>query len=176
MKILISLTVLYCCIYINSCVLKRNSSENIVAAGSKQSDIIDTLKWYYYVYNFMERAAFHDSISHNKIMLDPIECDIVFNGSKKKNEDSAYYFFSLYKPGYSFGYIETGGADGLAIFKGNITPFLTHVILESNNNPDSVKYFFSIANNNFIQYLKTYKGQMGEWLRFEAMRRNILQK
>ena len=161
-------------LFVFSCNAHKNSSTDSMEKLVDNSATIDSLKWSYYVYNYSSLAVFHDTLTRNKITFSPVECDIVFDGSATVSKDSIYYMFSLTKPGYKFGFVDPGIADRLAIINGNITPILQHGYLNITKYPDSVKHYYDLANVHFIEYLKNYKGSIGEWLKKQALKNKIL--
>lgn len=146
---------------------------NPIRNSVDKSDLIDSLKWAYYVYNYSESASFRDTFPpYQRFKFRPVECDINFDGSRNIGKDSFYYMFSLVKPGHEFCYVE-GIATGFNVYKGNIIPYMQHGVLDFTKYPDSVRYYYNLMNKDFIKYLSSYTGEIGKWLQKEKIKRNI---
>jgi|688.fasta_scaffold273811_1 hypothetical protein len=139
-----------------------------------QNTLADSIKWHYYVYNHSCYAIFYDSLRKIDTLIPVIECRIGINDSSLVSKDSIFYSLSLFKPGYNYGYIRYASADGLARYYGNIIPTSHQGIIDYRKNPDSVKYYFLLAERKFIIYLKNYKGFLDPWLKDEAIKRKII--
>ena len=155
----------------------KNTGENPQFVSRNLDSIakIDSMRWYYYVMNCYGEALFYDSSSQKQVKIAPAECDAILDQISKVNKDSSTYYFSFFKPGMYFKYVDKiVYCSGIKDFNHNISPSFHLVKMDIESNTDSMKIYLRGSDSSFRAYLKGYKGHISDWLKQEAIKRKVL--
>ena len=140
---------------------------------------IDSLKWKMYVLSYnINLIKMVDTGIRYQVLRDsvfkPVECELKITKEIVKN-DTVEYYIDFQRLNEKDRYRQPNKSYvGIGFVKKSKKYFPIHgnseIIVK-----DGIFYdFFEKREQQFIAYLKTYKGNMTPWLKHEALKRNIL--
>jgi len=135
---------------------------------------VDSMKWYYYMATYNSDAYFYDSIKDKMIKLNPLECDVVLEDVIEYGKDSSKYIFSFTYENMYFKTTKPLSCVGIRNYDRIISPIFNHITFDYENNRDSARSYMSNHDSTFRVYLRNYHGRFADWLKQEAIKRNVI--
>ena len=137
---------------------------------------IDSLIWILYAANFQKEALHGEDRKMPKLY--PVQCNFLFRDVTILGKDTIQYFFSFYYKNPEIYYqIDPDDAFGVVTIQ-NVNRYLVggHLQMDKPATPKLSQQFFIKRDTLFRNYLKTYNGELSDWLRNEAVKRGVLIK
>lgn len=158
-------------------VISSGDSSMSVVLNNYGKDVdeakIDSFKWILYAASFRS-----DAIAGKEMpKLRPVQCSFSLWDIKFLGKDTARYMFNFYYKDPNVGYwLDPNDQYGVATIKG-VKRYLFggHWQMDIPATPGLSEKFFNKQDSLFRNYLKTYNGEMNDWLREEAIKRGVIE-
>lgn len=147
--------------------------------SSKEDSMIREAKWITYALNHDKKAI--DGTDKEPLPIDFVEASVVETSKKRMAGDTLEVLFSFaYKKTFNkkngnYYLARPSHCPGVLVINKKTLYPICDIDFMKGQSTDSVRNFIKHEEQEFRKYLKTYKGEMNDWLREEAKRRRVIE-